>query len=85
MRDDALGEAHVPVRDIAGEPHEVSAGNLDGFTDGPGAESTAVYIRMDLSDAEIEAEFRGDLLRFYPELENQIDLVVVKRQPRVVS
>jgi monoamine oxidase len=38
-----------------------------------------------LSDAEIEAEFRRDLLAIYPELEGHIEHVVIKRQPRVVS
>lgn len=38
-----------------------------------------------LSDAQIEAAFRRDLLRVFPELEGNIDHVVVKRQPRVVS
>lgn len=38
-----------------------------------------------LTDEEIEAEFRRDLVVLFPELEGHIEHVVVKRQPRVVS
>lgn len=38
-----------------------------------------------LSDEEIEATFVRDLIGMFPELDGQIDRVVVKRQPRVVS
>jgi monoamine oxidase len=38
-----------------------------------------------LSDAEIEAAFLRDLVHLFPELENQIDHVAVKRHRRVVS
>ncbi|GAB7003200.1 hypothetical protein JCM18899A_06710 [Nocardioides sp. AN3] len=39
----------------------------------------------ELADEEIEQRFLRDLLSMFPELEGQIDHVVVKRQPRVVS
>ncbi|WP_116198653.1 flavin monoamine oxidase family protein [Amycolatopsis circi] len=38
-----------------------------------------------LSDEEIEDAFLRDLVRLFPELDGEIDRVVVKRQPRVVS
>ena len=38
-----------------------------------------------LSDEEIEATLVADLLKLFPQLEGQIDRVVIKRQPRVVS
>lgn len=38
-----------------------------------------------LSDDQVEATFMADLVRLFPELEGNIDRVVVKRQPRVVS
>jgi monoamine oxidase len=38
-----------------------------------------------LSDEEIEQRFLRDLLSVFPELDGQVDHVVVKRQPRVVS
>ncbi|MQY33850.1 hypothetical protein SRB17_18160 [Streptomyces sp. RB17] len=38
-----------------------------------------------LSDEEIEDAFLRDLIGMFPELDGQIDRVVVKRQPRVVS
>ncbi|WP_367917742.1 flavin monoamine oxidase family protein [Nocardioides ginsengisoli] len=38
-----------------------------------------------LSDAQIEATFLKDLVTLFPELDGNIDRVVVKRQPRVVS
>ncbi|MFB7198967.1 flavin monoamine oxidase family protein [Streptomyces sp. NPDC056240] len=38
-----------------------------------------------LSDEEIEDAFMRDLIGMFPELDGQIDRVVVKRQPRVVA
>ncbi len=38
-----------------------------------------------LSDEEIEGAFLRDLIGMFPELDGEIDRVVVKRQPRVVS
>jgi hypothetical protein len=63
MRDDALGEAHVPVRDIPGEAHEVSARNLYGFTDRPGSESAADHVQVMQRAHPVGFDNVGDLGR----------------------
>ncbi|WP_344042157.1 flavin monoamine oxidase family protein [Nocardioides panacihumi] len=55
-------------------------GALTLFSGGSAADKLA-----QLPDEEIEAGFLRDLITMFPELDGQIDNVVVKRQPRVVS
>jgi len=85
MRDDALGEAHVPVRDIPGEAHEVSARNLYGFTDRPGSESAADHVQVMQRAHPVGFDNVGDLGRLVQATARDVSPMTIERWLRDVG